>query len=207
MCPKLPLPDIIGNRTNDNTNLLPFRSLHATNNSCQWDWWFVDLAHKQPLQHNLVELRISSPCEESVQLHEDSEVRVLRHGRFSVLLFVFVVLYVDTHCVVGSLNANLKTMHSPFTMLCEELISKSTRSPASSKSHSKSKDRSTNQTYDVFFRSCTQWVLMVPRIMIIAKMQTKKAKWLILFCISPSLWVKVFYQTVHHFIKKAALGE
>ena len=94
-------PDIISDCTNDNANLLSLRSFHSTNNSRQRDWWFVDLAHKQPLQHNLIELRISPPCEESVQLDKNTEVRVLRHGRFSVLLFVFVVFYVNTHVVGG----------------------------------------------------------------------------------------------------------
>ena len=117
---KLPhSPDVVGDRTHDNTNLLPLRSFHSTNNSCQRDWWFVDLAHKQSLQHNLIELSISPPCKESVQLDEYAEIRVLRHGGLSVLLFVFVVFNVDTHFVVGSLNAYLKKK-------CEELLLKST---------------------------------------------------------------------------------
>ena len=95
------LPDIISDGTNNDTNLLSLRPFHSTNNSREGNWWFVDFAHEQSFQDDLIELRISPTCKEPVQLHEDSEVRVLRHGGFSVLLFVFVVFYVDTHVVGG----------------------------------------------------------------------------------------------------------
>merc|ERR1719369_1438614 len=92
--------DVISDCSHHNTDLITFGSFHPTNDTGQRDRWFVDLAHEQPFQDNLVELGIRSSGKETVQLHEDSQVGVLGDWSISVLLLVLVVLNINTH--VGS---------------------------------------------------------------------------------------------------------
>lgn len=55
------------------------------------------LAHKQPLEDNSVELGVSPPSQESVELDKQEEIGVLRLGGRSVALLDVVAADVDTH--------------------------------------------------------------------------------------------------------------
>jgi len=57
----------------------------------------VDLRHEQPLEDDLVELRLCSPGEVSVHLDQQQEVWILRDGGLPSGLSVMLVVDVDTH--------------------------------------------------------------------------------------------------------------
>lgn len=92
---------VVENGANDDNGLgvVGVRVLGLLNDSRERNGGSVDLAHKQPLEDDSVELGVSPPSQESVELDKQEEVGVLRLGGRSVALLDVVAADVDTHFV------------------------------------------------------------------------------------------------------------
>merc|ERR1719228_252174 len=85
---------------NDSDLVLAARLLHITHHTCDGDGRAVILAHEEPLKDYLVNLRISSTCQEAIKLHKQTQVDIIAFRLGSVDLSVLIVTNVDTHLVV-----------------------------------------------------------------------------------------------------------
>ena len=93
---------IVGDGANHNSDLfLSGLAAHLGSQSSKRKWRAVDLAHKQTLEDDLVELAASSASQESVQLDQKQEVGILALGRCAADLAVVLVVDVNTHFKSG----------------------------------------------------------------------------------------------------------
>lgn len=90
---------VVQNGTDDDNSLgsVGVGALGFLDNSGDRDRRSVDLGHKQPLQDDSVELGFGSSSQESVELDQEEEIRVLTLRGLSGTLLDVVLSDVDTH--------------------------------------------------------------------------------------------------------------
>ena len=99
------VPDVVGDGANTDSDLLSVAgTLHVPGKAGYGERRPVDLAHKESLEDDPVELGLGPPGQEPVQLHQQPQVDVLALGLGPANLAVVFVFEVNTHDVFWKIS-------------------------------------------------------------------------------------------------------
>jgi len=93
---------VVGDGSNDDDGLALDLGLFMADKSGdtrERDWWAVDLGHEKAAEDDFVEARVGSASQESVELDQKSDIRVIALWSRSVARLQVVCFQIDTHCV------------------------------------------------------------------------------------------------------------
>lgn len=113
---------VISDSTNDNDGLgLGTLKLLSTSDTAQTNRWAVGLGEEQTLKHNLVETRVRAASQETVQLNQQAQVRIIRLWRSAVAVaLVRFAASVDSHEVCSSTSCATRYSESASMKVCPE---------------------------------------------------------------------------------------